>query len=463
MGTTHTYGALGLSTIVLIAGLLASGCHRTGSFLVGLAPALHPSLGTWFVIAVGLTLVWSGKEFRNQTWPMLPYFLIGSGITTVSFIAQFALMMDVPAVERALADKYVTAFVGFWDGHRQPVNLASPGVQLNAGALVLASIWLAWFARDLAHQSLVLLRLIATVAALSLVVALLSHVPAQSLPGALVISMPGRLLNFSAMIFPALLLGLIGAYCRRWWSRWLLLFLTIGLALNNRSMLWDWLAKDGWARDLLHVTRPMQMFTYAAALLLLGVGASAWRAQRGNLTREAAAPDLLATASTVARVVLIMLLVTIAGWTWRLSADRTVFLDWRNNAVLTLASQGEGLLLTGGDLHLVQLRTRRPVLLDGGGLDGLPYAPEGAPATERILSEVYGIDFFNPPEAARGTGTIPNTFNRLIWESYSLDRWQHIRREYGVTRVLTYADWNLQLPVIARDRALALFQLPATP
>ena len=121
---------------------------------------------------------------------------------------------------------------------------------------------------------------------------------------------------------------------------------------------------------------------------------------------------------------------------------------------------GRGMLLTAGDLHLIQLRTRRPVLLDGGGLDGLLYSLEGGAEMERILRDVYGVDLLNPPEEARGAGRIPPEANRRAWESYPLEKWQDIKRTFGVSQVLTYPDWSLNLPVTSHSRRFVLYQIP---
>ena len=118
------------------------------------------------------------------------------------------------------------------------------------------------------------------------------------------------------------------------------------------------------------------------------------------------------------------------------------------------------MLLTAGDLHLMQMRTRRPVLIDGGGLDGLPYALSGARQTERILRDVYGLEFFHPPGEARGVGMIPPSVNRPIWEQYSTDRWREIRRAYNVNQVLTYNDWTLRLPLVAQNASYLLYEIP---
>ena len=58
---------------------------------------------------------------------------------------------------------------------------------------------------------------------------------------------------------------------------------------------------------------------------------------------------------------------------------------------------------------------------------------------KRILRDVYGVDLLNPPEEARGAGTNsadcqPDEHGKR----YSPEKWQDIRRAFGVTQVLTY-------------------------
>jgi hypothetical protein len=153
------------------------------------------------------------------------------------------------------------------------------------------------------------------------------------------------------------------------------------------------------------------------------------------------------------------------AWTavlaWNLERPRGFDMSDRTNEVLfRMLSERDGLLLTGADLHLIQLRTRRPVLLDGGGLDALPYAIESAPEMERILHEVYGVDLLHPPEEARFRGTVPPEFTRNVWQSYSLDKWRAVAASFGVRQVLTPGDWELKLPVAVRNRTLTVYDIP---
>ena len=143
---------------------------------------------------------------------------------------------------------------------------------------------------------------------------------------------------------------------------------------------------------------------------------------------------------------------------WPRRAD--IFRDRTNDPVFAAAAAGEGPLLTAGELFLIQARTRRPVLLDGGTLDTLPYALEQGPPMDRILKDVYGVDLFNPPPEARGGGRVPHEFSRRVWEAYTSEKWREIASTYNVSHVLAPADWMVSLPRFSGSSGLALYTVP---
>jgi hypothetical protein len=153
-------------------------------------------------------------------------------------------------------------------------------------------------------------------------------------------------------------------------------------------------------------------------------------------------------------------------WTAPVGASILVLLhppdprDRTNNRLFAELAQGEGLVATPADVQLVQLRSRRPVLLDGGGLDALPYAIESGPEMARLLLRVYDIDFFYPPPEARRRARIPEVHNRTVWEARTRDEWQAIRKELGVRHVLALRDWELDLPGGAGSRELRIYEIP---
>ena len=96
LGTEHTYGVVGLSLSVLIAGLLGAGWYRTGAIVLGFAPSIHPSLGVWTGSIVALAIVSDFRRLRDELRPALPWFLAGCGLTLVSLVIQFTAVYHAP-------------------------------------------------------------------------------------------------------------------------------------------------------------------------------------------------------------------------------------------------------------------------------------------------------------------------------------------------------------------------------
>jgi hypothetical protein len=285
-------------------------------------------------------------------------------------------------------------------------------------------------------------------AVVSLLLVFVSWVPPEQLPTMLLVFMPGRVLNFDAFIYAALVIGLAGNY-RRPWSQLLLIILFVGLIIGDHSMLWEWLQqKRGLFVDS-HV-RPLWIVSAVSAAIVIGAAFSKGRARTSG-------SGVTHAGRFVAAGILLVPVVCILGF----SKPRSlIYRDRTNDVFFAQVAGGQGLLLTAGDLHLIQLKTRRPVLLDGGGLDGVMYSLEAGPEMERILGEVYGVDLFNPSEEARGAGRIPPLANQTTWQSYSTEQWRDIGRRFHVTQVLTYPDWTLNLPLAAQSRRMLLYQIP---
>jgi hypothetical protein len=447
LGNENTYGILGLSFCVLAVSLIGAGWYRSGGFLLGLAPAVHPSLGAWTCAIAVCAFAWDFSRSRIDLRPALIWFSIGAVVTTASLIVQLAFIYHAPPVTGEFSTREIAAFITFWDGHRRPVGFNSTGVILNVAALALASIWLIAFASDLPRPSLFLLRVTIVSTLTSLALVFISWVPPEKLPILLLVLMPGRVLNYNAMTFVALVLALLGCYRQLFWNQILLLGLICGLVLGNHSMLWDWMQRHG-----VFYQSPVRPLLVVAATTIALVICTGWTKWHGWSA---------ARSTSVVRMASVTLLVGAVLLTLAFSTPASqIFHDRTNDVFFGEVAAGRGLLLTAGDLHLIQLRTRRPVLLDGGGLDGLLYSLEGGPGMARILREVYGVDLLNPPEEARGAGRVPPEANRRVWEAYPPEKWQDIKRAFDVTQVLTYPDWTLRLPVAAHSRRFVLYQIP---
>jgi hypothetical protein len=438
LGTENTYGILGLSFCLLAVALIGAGAYRLGGFLLAVAPAVHPALGVWTGAIVAGALLFDRPSLRNELRPAIRWFLLGCLVTLASLAIQLVLIYlapHAPGGGEPFTTQELSAFITLWDGHRKPVDITHNGVSLNFGALAMAVVWLVAFKDDLPRSSLFLLRVALVSAVLSIGLVFVSWIPPGKLPAVLLVLMPGRVLNIDALIYAAMLIGLLGAY-RQWWSQWLMLLLFAGLIAGDHSMLWRWLLEKRGIEAASSI-RPLWVVTGVSLALIACRALFAGRVPK-------AGPALLT-----------------AGFTLGFSPQTALlFRDRTNDVFFAHVASGQGVLLTAGDLHLIQLKTRRPVLLDGGGLDGVMYSLEAGPEMKRILREVYGVDLLNPPEEARGAGRIPPLANQKTWERYSADDWRALGRTYHVTQVLTYADWMLNLPLAAQSRRLLLYQIP---
>lgn len=471
-GGPHTYGIAGLSFAVLALALVGAGWRRSGTVLVALAPAVHTAIGLWlwavvfaalFIAAVAPSLRVApsfrvAPNFRvAPSFGVAPSFssamsfrdaLAGLAVTLASYVAHRVLAPPLPVIDAADAARLFDAFVPFWDAHRHPPDFRHAGIWITAGGGAVSAVWIVVRRRVLAPGPALLLRAAAIGAAASLVLAWLARTPAAR-PDWFLAAMPGRFVNLSIALAPALLIG-AAASLRASPARDLLLAaLAAALLLAPASSLWP--AIDG--APLPGVSVPWTLALGAVGVLLIAIGT---RHGASEPPRAGGARVVARHVSTLAFAIAAAALAIDGS---RASARHARFRDWTNDHVFFLASRGEGPLLTGGDLFMVQLRTRRSVLLDGGTLDTLPYAIESGPAVDRILREVYGIDLANPPGDAWGGGRVPSQSNQAIWEEYSSDRWREVLRAYGVTQVLTYDDWNLQLPRVASNGSVALYAI----
>jgi hypothetical protein len=476
VGTQHTYGVVGLAWVVLVAALFGAGRPKAGGFLLGLAPAVHPSLGVWLGVLLGLAGLWNWRQTWDLVRPGVKYFLAGGAVTAASLAVQFALMPALPHADPAESLRYLDAFVGFWDGHRAPVAFTRAGIALNIAALLVSVASLSrwspgsssrwspgapsrWSPGSLDPGDRFLLRFIAVTAAASLGLAFVSHLPPAAVPTALLVLMPSRLLNIDVLAAAALVFGILGRRAGLW-RQLGLIAIALVLLFSGRSSLWHFFEPDG--------SRMVSKLGLApfVVLLLVGMAVVGRIVAQTEFGSAADGRTEVRSALRTVRALTVALMAAAMGLSFLTAIERDraerawILRDRTNDRLFAFAAREPGLLLTGGDLHLIQLRSRRAVLLDGGGLDALPYALEAAPAMDRILRDVYGVDLFHPPEEARGQGKVPLEANRVVWEHYSPARWQEIGRTYGVTQVMTPGDWHLELPIVVAGQGIVLYTIP---
>jgi hypothetical protein len=442
VGGPHTYGALGLAFMLLVIALLACDCWRAGLLLLGLAPAVHASLGAWLWLLAAAAIVTDGGS-RTAARRHALSFVTGAGLAAVSLAVQASYWRSIPPPAED-PGPYFEAFIREWDGHRAPVDLHAPGLALSLGAGLVALLWLRAFPNEVPVPGRLLLRVMAAGSLLGVPLIALTFVDPARVPHAVLSLMPARMMNLNVLAALPALLALLGGSRSRW-RPLVAAALVLALSLGARSR-YATLVQDGAGMTLPVV--PLERLTALAFASVLLVALAAWeRRDPSQSSRWLLVPLVLMGTAPLAAAALVVF-------------HPPQLHDRTNNRLFAELAKGEGLVATAGELELIQLRTRRPVLIDGGGLDSLPYARDTAPEMARILRDVYSIDFFHPPLEARHRAMIPATHNRAVWESRPHDDWKDLGRKYGLRQLLVPRDWDLDLPALSGNKELLVYDIP---
>ncbi|MGH7287984.1 MAG: hypothetical protein ACREI8_08215, partial [Myxococcota bacterium] len=91
VGHGHTYGMAGLSGVALFCAALAAERWRLAGFLLGLAPALHASLGAWLAVAFALAVLAGLQGLRPHLRALAKGVAPGVALSAASLAAHFWL------------------------------------------------------------------------------------------------------------------------------------------------------------------------------------------------------------------------------------------------------------------------------------------------------------------------------------------------------------------------------------
>ncbi len=207
------YGAFGTALVLLAWSLYGLGMRRASAWLMGLAPACHPALGSWCLGIGVVSFLWNRKQERPFLKPVATWLGIGLLLSAASFAYHLHQIRELPSISPEVRSQYVAAFAAGWDSHRQAYPLGGVGLYYGVCAGAVALVWLRRLSHDAASCGRFLMGTLAISAALGVSLALSTHWR-EHLPTQVVMAMPGRYINVIAQVFPALVLGLVARY--RW-------------------------------------------------------------------------------------------------------------------------------------------------------------------------------------------------------------------------------------------------------
>lgn len=462
LGWPYTYGLVAHGWILLLLALLGLRRDRAAALMLGVFPAIHPGVGIWAWLIVAIL----GVVYRNTAKPrallVRRWFAGGIAVALVSGAIHLWWVAPGATMSGTVSVDVLQGIRRYWDTHRLPLDWTSPSV---IAAVVLPMVFVVW-QRRLGRRLPAPSHWIATGLLIGVLIAIGADIVVGVVPESIgaVIARPmaGRLLSLPVLGAMAWVIGVcsgptapaaLRAVTGSVFAALALAFLPplAGVPIPQNTirawvepLLWSWVRVAG---VVLGLTAAAVLVAHRLPLAVRR-WCEGWPQRAGQRVWSGAL------------LLLAIFIVAEAALTGR--ANQAVLRDRHNDAVLALAAGRPGLLLTAADLHLIQAATRRPILFDGGAIDALVYVPAGAMRSERIMQRVYGLTLTLPASEDWGPdGSLPPWAGEEVWHVRTLEDWQAIGEEFGITDVLTTSAWVLHLPLVARDDQLALWSVPA--
>ena len=473
LGHLHTYGILGLAFIVLVLALIAVRAYRAGLLCLGLAPCVHPSMAIWLYAIVAVACAANLRFSLRVARRCWGWFACGMVLSIAALAHQLHLMRELPVVAPEVRQEYLLSFIRHWDAHRQKLfwdykhqhfSFFRPHVVYCLYSIAAGAVGLVCFRR---RRSLVFLfSAIVVSGAGSLLLGALTHVPPDKLPTYLLVLMPARYMNLNSITLIPCLLGMLTTSRHRRLRGNVVVYVIflVGSLFSQHTGMWQ---------AAFYLILPWLVFLAARRLIRQAPALDAAEgpvSPPGRVGRWRAAGSVLTVRQPNVYYALVLLCFMPAYLGLSLSKGKLIgralaagdtFHDRTNHSVYRAASEREGILAVPAGFYMISLKTRRPLLIQPHSLDGFTYVPEAGELFDRILRKVYGVGLTDPPaEKYRHQSRIDPEVHRELWRRRSLRQWREIRKEFGVTDILTHAGWELQLPVVARDDEMILYAIP---
>lgn len=428
LGFFYAYGSVGLGFVFLVIALFSARQYKAGGMFLGIAPAFHAMQGALLGATLLAVLLWDFKRLRQHLMPTLKYFMVGCLVTGASLLFHKLAIDDVPKIDADIARDYVNAVIRYWDPHRRPVNLLSLNFYLAVLCSATSFSLLKFCRGGLPDHFHFPLRVFTVTGIIGIASCLMTHIPPDMIDPLLVRFMPARFLNVNVLGLIPLLIGILAFYKDDFLLQLNLFLLVLVLFLVLAFH------PPYWGRMM------VSMLTLSAIVLVFRISVfsgSSWLRFKSELPGTGAAAIL-------AIVVAFAGIQACSSW----KDYKGMFQYWENDRMFSRIHEGKGsLLLADSNLvYQMQLYTQHPVLL-GSFSTEIAYVPEGGPASDRILKEVYGVDLFNPSPETKRTRSFPMKELQELWESRTPEQWKKIKEKYSVGDVFVNADWKLQLPV----------------
>ena len=122
--------------------------------------------------------------------------------------------------------------------------------------------------------------------------------------------------------------------------------------------------------------------------------------------------------------------------------------------------KSNGYILTTYSTSIISMRKSfKPILLDVTSFDFVPYYPNTSKNLSRIIENVYGISFDNPPSNIANRPFLLDEEIKLNFENYSEEMWKKLSNDYNLFGIIVPANWNINLSLSSQNEKFAFYIL----
>ena len=120
--------------------------------------------------------------------------------------------------------------------------------------------------------------------------------------------------------------------------------------------------------------------------------------------------------------------------------------------------KSNGYILTTYSTSVVSMRkSLKPILLDVTSFDFVPYYPNTAKNLSKIIENVYGIPFDNPPSNIGNQPFLLDESVKSNFENYSEEKWKELSKDYNFFGIIVPVNWSINLSPSTKNKKFAFY------
>jgi len=448
---TSLYGLIGICCVIIIFCFFSLEWYRSGAFMAGLFPAIHPTLA----LACWLGLISHIQDIKknNRFCLVFKFFLGGLIIFGISAVAHF--IISRPYTTKITPDTFQCLSQALVSDHQSlHSHLVSftDGLQFFEPDIYLLIIFFAIIRSSFLTRSMFFfisaMSVVMMIGSIYVPVSLIFPKWLNSFP--LNVLMIPRWLNISSVAFPCILTGILVFF---------------GIIHKNTKVFWVTiiyfvLILSGKIKG---ITISASLNAYYHSIPTIDLLATGWilllvltcisllifKKKYGEI-QLFSFDETKHTLKTILCIMVLGMIVIDSLWIRMYKHS----LSKEDEMIINELKNYQGVLLTTAPfwtLAPLQLRSNRELLVDLSQLNGIYYAPQSIPKAREALQDIFHMDLCHPDYKP---GNIAD-----VLESKSFKEWQRIALKYKITNILTPGSLILNIPLCFQNKRYRLYCL----